>query len=520
MTDPQGRVITYTYDQIGQRTQLTYPSGLSNHYTYNILNRLTNLVQRQGPAVLASYTYTLGLAGNRLGVVEVDGRSIQWTYDDADRLLGETRRDSTGTIITQTTFTYDPVGNRLTQTLNGQTTNYAYNLLDQLTSAGATQYHYDGRGNLIQITDGTNVTHYTYDAADRLVGAVLPGGVSLDYGYDAAGRRVQQTVGSNTTNYLWDEASPYGDVVLETDGSGVLLVNYVLADTTLLSQNRGGTISDYLYDGQSNVRGLADVSGNLTDGYTYTAFGELLDQQGTTINSYRYSGQQFDTLTGLYSLRARYYQPQIGRFLSRDTADLRLADPVELNRYVYVANNPINAVDPTGYQALIEYSNLESEDTGAEAAIEEEGGSLAQDVYDNIIEDSVEDLNSVNASDPVVQDPSRIELAKTSGHWGEQQFAQQNGNLIPKVRFDTEQGLRVVDFFDEANQTAYEVKTGYQSLSSRIGEEIAKDAEMLFNGDVKEIVWEFYRSPINGKIGASQPLLDLLAENFIKVVIH
>ena len=67
---------------------------------------------------------------------------------------------------------------------------------------------------------------------------------------------------------------------------------------------------------------------------------------------------------------------------------------------------------------------------------------------------------------------------------------------------------------------ANEIKTGYQSLLTRVSQEIAKDVELLYNNDVEQIIWEFYRSPINGKIGASQPLLDLLIENGIKIIIH
>jgi YD repeat-containing protein len=113
-------------------------------------------------------------------------------------------------------------------TVNGSTTTYGFNALDQLTSAGAVQYHYDGRGNLHDITNGSQVTTYAFDATDHLTNVALPDSTSIAYVYDADGHRIKQIVGSAITNYLWDEASTYGDVVLETDGSGATLVNYVL----------------------------------------------------------------------------------------------------------------------------------------------------------------------------------------------------------------------------------------------------------------------------------------------------
>lgn len=83
-----------------------------------------------------------------------------------------------------------------------------------------------------------------------------------------------------------------------------------------------------------------DAAGVITDCYDYTAFGEIYAQTGTTPNNYLYTGQQYDEVTGLYSLRARYYDPSDGRFLSRDTYAYHYQNPIELNRYVYGMNNP------------------------------------------------------------------------------------------------------------------------------------------------------------------------------------
>jgi RHS repeat-associated protein len=242
------------------------------------------------------------------------------------------------------------------------------------------QYQYDGRGNLARVTDGADVTQYAYDAADRLSGVTLPDGTAVAYTYDAAGWRVRQSVAAQVTNYLWDEISPYGDVVLETDGGGSTLASYVLGGTELLSQTRGGVTSYYLHDGQGSTRALSDDSGAVTGTYAYTAFGELYAQTGTTTNAYLYTGQQFDTLTGLYSLRARYYVPAIGRFLSQDTANLVLMAPVEIDRYVYTANNPINSVDPGGLQAFVEYSEANQTSQEESAAIKPVGENVASEL--------------------------------------------------------------------------------------------------------------------------------------------
>lgn len=360
VTDPSGGASSYTYDAAGLRTQLVLPNGVAIDYGYDALDRLTSIDQHLGAATLASYAYTLDPAGNRLSLSEADGSSIQWAYDDAYRLSSETRRDASNAVAYQADFAYDAVGNRLTQTVGGVATQYTYNELDQMLSAGAAQYQYDGRGNLARVTEGTDVTQYSYDAADRLSGVTLPDGTTVAYTYDAAGRRVRQSVAAQVTNYLWDELSPYGDVVLETDGSGSALASYVLGGTELLEQTRSGATSYYLHDGQGSTRALTTGSGVVTDTYAYTAFGELYAQSGTTINAYLYTGQQFDSLTGLYSLRARYYDLEMGFFLSRDIELLNVSAPNEFNRYRYASSNPINAIDPKGSQAFVEYETIQS----------------------------------------------------------------------------------------------------------------------------------------------------------------
>lgn len=112
-------------------------------------------------------------------------------------------------------------------------------------------------------------------------------------------------------------------------------------------------------DGQGNTRALTSSTGTVTDTYSYTSFGEQFTHTGSTTNPYQYTGQQYDSLTGLYDLRARYYNPAMGRFLSQDTNAVNFNNPVELNRYVYTANSPLNRMDPTGYgSATTEYVGI------------------------------------------------------------------------------------------------------------------------------------------------------------------
>ncbi len=372
MTAPEGDISTFAYNPVGQLasliTQRSGSDGVQTAYTYDGTHRLTAITHTNAASgsLIRSYDYDLDLAGNRTHVLESDGINQQeywWSYDAADRLTSETYPDGGGGSTT-TSYAYDPVGNRLTETTGGQTTTYTYNNRDQLTQtngpSGIVTYDYDGRGNLWREVDGMDVTTFSYDARDRLSGANLPDGTTLAYAYNHDNQRIQQTINGNSTNYLWDELSPYGDVVAEFDENNVVLASYALAEGRLLSQNRGGVDSYYLSDAQSSTRLLTDLDAVVTDTYDYSAFGEAVAQTGTTINFYRYTAQQYDSISNLYYLRARYYAPGLGRFLSRDTWSLNMQNPVEWNRYVYTANNPINLRDPGGNIALLDRSQLES----------------------------------------------------------------------------------------------------------------------------------------------------------------
>jgi len=201
------------------------PVSVTIDYSYDPLQRLIAADYSTGEF----FHYSYDAVGNRLTQDTLAGTN-SYDYDIANRLIGETRLDPGGSPTNETTFTYDPVGNRLRMTVDGVTTNYTYNSLDQLLTAGPRAFAYDARGNLTQTSTGADVTTYSWDALDRLSDATLPDGTALAYTYDADGRRVSQLVGGAETNCLWDEASLYGDVVLETDASGAALPATFLAD--------------------------------------------------------------------------------------------------------------------------------------------------------------------------------------------------------------------------------------------------------------------------------------------------
>jgi RHS repeat-associated protein len=376
---------TYSYNALGLRTQTLLPNGRAVRYSYDssLPSRMVSVKhQLASESVLAtpllSYEYSFdgavaaGKAGLRTGLTEKKNgtttASYAWVYDNAYRLSSEAR--TVGSTTTTTGYEYDAAGNRTRQTLNGATTvTSAYDELDRLltlkdaTGAITEQYGYDLRGNQVQVKNGAGTVTRTYqwDGADRLIGATVNGGANLlAMKYDTDGRRVQLSSSGVITNYLWDTTTRYGDVLLESGSNGAFKTSYVYGNACssgcsanpvaeLISQKRGANPREYyLLDGQGSVRGLTDgTNGTLTQEYAYDTFGKLTSGDATK-SAYLYTGQQYDGATELYSLRARYYSPQQGRFLSMDKWFVDYNNPRELNRYAYTADDPINFSDPSG----------------------------------------------------------------------------------------------------------------------------------------------------------------------------
>jgi RHS repeat-associated protein len=185
-------------------------------------------------------------------------------------------------------------------------------------------------------------------------------GTTVSVVYDAFGNRVAKTVNGVTTKYLVeDDVNPtgYPQVLDELTGSTVTRTYTYGLQRISQDQIINGvwTPSFYGYDGGGNVRQLTNSAGTVTDTYEYDAFGNDVYHTGTTPNNYLYRGEQYDPDLGLYYLRARYYNPNTGRFMSRDPLDVQPRnpdgtpiDPRRLHKYLYAGADPVNLEDPRG----------------------------------------------------------------------------------------------------------------------------------------------------------------------------
>ncbi len=325
VTDWLSKQTVYDYDDAGNLTDTDLPNGVDTDYTYDDAGRLESVLNvGPGPTTISSFDYTLDAVGNRTEMVDLVG-THSYEYDALYRLTEVKYPDEE-----TDTYTYDAVGNRLTK----DTDDYTYDDADQLTNLEGMPFGYDENGN--QTSRGTQpyVDDFAYDHENRLVGADI-NYLAFGYSYNGDGLRMRQQVfGQPTTNYTWDVAA--GLPVVLQDGDNT----YVYGLDLISATDGGGVQTYFLYDGLGSTSDLTDGSGNVVDGYTYDVFGALRSgSPGAT--DFLFTGEQRDADSGLYYLRARYYDPEIGRFLSRDPA--RGGHP-----YGYVANNPVRYVDPSG----------------------------------------------------------------------------------------------------------------------------------------------------------------------------
>jgi RHS repeat-associated protein/uncharacterized repeat protein (TIGR01451 family) len=271
-------------------------------------------------------------------------RVTRYTYDGLHRLIGAT--DSMGGVYT---YTYDAVGNRLSANEAGVSTVYTYDAANQLTSVNGVPYTWDANGNLLN--DGRRT--FTYDAGNRLT-QVITGALTIGQRYSGDGVRKEQLINGVPIRYTLDEATELPNVLEEQGTQGD--VQYLYGLGQLAVHTAAGWVYQ-LGDGLGSVRQQVDAAGEVATTRQYAPFGQIEAQAGAGQGSFGYAGEQLDTASGLIFLRARYYDPATGRFITRDPYPAQAAVPGTLHRYAYVGNDPINQIDPSGLYSQLTRSS-------------------------------------------------------------------------------------------------------------------------------------------------------------------
>jgi len=310
VTNGWGESWSYSYDGLDRLVGVSEPNGVTGSLAYDAAGRLTSLAYRDGAnRTLVERAYTYDPVGNRLSEVDENAQTTNYAYDAVDRLIG-----SADPVQGVVEYSFDAAGNRLTRSDAWEVTAYAYNAnncLTQIThpNQATTNLWYDANGNLVQQSGPGGTTTYTYNAADRLVQITTPTG-SESYAYNALGLRVGKADATGVTNYLHDG----GYVLQERDGQGVLQKQHTVGlgiGATRWVQNG---VSRFLHsDGLGSVVALTDATQAVTDRWTYDAFGGIIAEQGETPNLYNFVGAlgvEGHVGHGLLYMRQRYYDPR------------------------------------------------------------------------------------------------------------------------------------------------------------------------------------------------------------------
>jgi RHS repeat-associated protein len=310
------------------------PNGVSTTYGYDAAGNTAGISDTGPGGPIASYTYGYDAAENRTSVATSAGTE-SYTLDKLGRLTKASYPN--GDVVS---YTYDAAGNRTSVTVNGATTTAVYNADNELTSNGGTTYSYDGAGNLT--TAGSNA--YIWDSAGDLTSSNV-GGTASTYAYNGDGLRASATTGGSTTPYLWN--SQGGVPTLVNDGPNT----YLQSQGGVQEQVGSSDNTTYpLADTLGSIRTITDSTGSVVGTASYDAYGAVRSSSGAS-SIFGFAGQQTD-LTGLQYLRARYYDPTIGDFLSADSVQPSAPGTQGYNRYIYGGDSPTTQMDPTGHEAL------------------------------------------------------------------------------------------------------------------------------------------------------------------------
>ena len=309
---PDGKLKKITYPKLNDNTLLT------TEYAYNPLGRLTSVANKKGSTILSMFIYTYDANGNIIAVN--DGSTTKtYVYDKLNRLVEIQPASGNKTV-----YTYDLRGNRLTQSSD----NLNLNLVN-------TDYSYELKNKLESVIKGSAWTFMEYYADGLRAGKYTTTSSDL-YVYDLSDRLVAEARNSYsiTTNYVWGP------------------------DRVISKKDTGGGEYYYLYNGHGDVIQMVDRNGNVVNNYNYDEWGNITTSFETVRNPFKYAGEVYDSETGLYYLRSRYYDPALGRFINEDSLEGQVNNPLSMNLYTYCHNNPLLYIDPSGHKAaMISYED-------------------------------------------------------------------------------------------------------------------------------------------------------------------
>ena len=387
--DTLGNVIRYEYDTVGNLTKIIYPDNTVVTYAYDANNNLVSVTDWANRVT----TYSYDSNNNVIGVTKPDGSITTTIYDNAQRVISTVERNSSNTVIVGYEYTYDDLGRILSETHLAKNIKYDYtydslsrvtkrtvtNLSDNTTSEEV--YAYDNAGNITSCTVSNGANTFVYDQNNRLIsyngqavtydmdGNMLSAtlnGTQMSFVYDSANRlisaggntytynvedvRVRNLCGESETTYAYNTNGRLSQLLVKTTDGIVTKYVYGLG---LIGEETSGSFKTYHFDYRGSTAAITDINGNVTDTFEYDTYGNLISRTGTSAVIFLYNGRDgvVTDENGLIYMRARYYSPELRRFINADIIAGEISNAATLNRYAYANGNPVSNIDPFGLSA-------------------------------------------------------------------------------------------------------------------------------------------------------------------------
>lgn len=408
-TDTYGKVIRYEYDAVGNLTKLIYPDNTAVTYAYDANNNLITVTDWANR--VTSYIYD---ANNRVvGVTKPDGSATTTVYDNHQRVVSTMERTVDGAIITGFEYTYDSLSRIVEEIHLAENTkicytydslsrvikrtvkdecdevlseeNYSYDAAGNITAAPNSCFGYD-INNRLTIFNGFDVAYdmdgnmlsngedaFAYDSANRLITAN-----NHIYTYNAENVRIRNLCECcEETIYTYDTNCRLSKLLCKTTNE--VVTKYVYG-RDLIGEEVGSTFKTYHFDCRGSTIAITNTNGNITDTFKYDTYGKLIGRTGTSEVIFGYNGRDGVVTddNGLIYMRARYYSPEMRRFINADIVAGKLSNAITLNRFAYANGNPVSFVDPFG---------LSSERIGAVLYRAWNGFYNTYDFFNNLHED-------------------------------------------------------------------------------------------------------------------------------------